>query len=330
MSPLRDLLDELAEDQPAVHVPGDTWTRGRRAHRRGLALRAGAAATLVLAVGLGASLVARPGPADSGPAAGSADPAMPRVIHAVPDRLASRTEDGYRWDDQVAATGLDLGPTAAVFPVNEGALVAVSALDGVYRGVTLPGFDPDAWFRFDNTVVALSPDGTRLAYTWNPYVVGGDVPDYTPSGVRILDLTSGEVTSVRIEEGFGVYAHGFSWSPDGRYLAYNLEVAAAGSGTVEAGGFSTERLDTTTGERVTADGLPVTETGPAVSDTGELVAVGNGRPKTWSPDRRTRSRRSTGASVSGRRPGPRTPGGSPPAPRTAGGSPSATRTPAAC
>ncbi len=39
---LQDLLEQAAEAVPPAEVPRDTWQRGRRRHRRSLALRAAA------------------------------------------------------------------------------------------------------------------------------------------------------------------------------------------------------------------------------------------------------------------------------------------------
>ena len=36
---LKDLLEQAAETVPPAEVPRDTWHRGRRRHRRSLALR---------------------------------------------------------------------------------------------------------------------------------------------------------------------------------------------------------------------------------------------------------------------------------------------------
>ncbi len=297
MSPLRDLLDELADEQPEPHVPADTWRRARRARRREVAWRTGGVAAALLALTLGSTLalVSPTGPPTL-PAAPSGAPALPDALHAVPERLAPRSGNGYTWDRSLAAPSLAVGTTAAVFPVNEGAVVAVSAQDGRYRGLDLPGFDPDAYVRFDDPVASLSPDGRRLAYTWNPYVVDGrTLTGYEPSGVRILDLEDGHVEDFRIEQGYGVYAHGFGWSPDGHWLTYHLDTATSGDGQVQGGRhFLTERLDTRTGERELARGLNVSDSAPAVSDAGVVASVGNGAPQTWDPRRRPPTRKFAG------------------------------------
>ena len=53
--PLKDLLEQAAEAVPPAEVPRDTWQRGRRRHRRSLALRAAAV------VGVVALVAATPG-----------------------------------------------------------------------------------------------------------------------------------------------------------------------------------------------------------------------------------------------------------------------------
>lgn len=291
---LRDLMHEVADQQPMVRVASDTYRRGRRRHRLRSIAAAGAVLTIVAIVGSAVMDLVRTVPPE--PAGRSTAAAMPARIYAVPERLASSIDNGYRWDPGVAVEGLAIGTTAAIYPVNGGAVVAVSALDGSYAGLELPGFDENAYFRFEDVSVALSPDGDRLAYTWNPYVVGSiDLDGYQPSGVRIVDLGSGKVTSVRIPGGYGVFAHGFSWSPDGRYLAYNLDVTTDGHGGVSGTrNFRMERLDTETEERIRLTGMPRTDFGPAVSNRGEVAVVGNGTPRTWLPGRQPRVRKFPG------------------------------------
>lgn len=283
---LRELLRDLGSDHPPVRIDPDTYHRGRRARRRRVALVSAAGAVAVVALGSGiAPLVDRDVP--GAPAGSLEQPAMPSRIHAVPERLASSEEDGYRWHPDVAAPDLAIGTTAAVFPVNMGAVMTVSAEDGSYRGLDLPGFDEDSYSRFQGAPVALSPDGRRLAYTWNPDVVAATGPDgYRPSGVRILDLGTGEVRSRRIKGGYGVHTYAFSWSPDGRWLAYNLDVTTnRGGGVHGTRNFRMGRLDTQTWRAVEVRGLPRVDTGPAVSSRGEVVTVGNGTPATWAPGR---------------------------------------------
>jgi hypothetical protein len=285
---LRDLLHDLGSDHPPVHIDPHTYRRGRRAHWRRVVAGA-VAGTLCLAAGVAVVVPILGQDAPPAPATATDVPAMPARLYEVPERLAPQLgPGGYRWHQDVAAEGLAIGTTAAVLPFNHRGVVAVSALDGTYRGLDLPGFDPAAYFRFDGPPVALSPNGERLAYTWNPRVIGERHEGYLRSGVRIVDLSSGQVTSTRIEEGFGVFAHDFSWSPDGRYLAYNLHVTTNETGGVHGTrNFKIARLDTATGEHTVVSGLPqVNGGGLAVSSRGEVAAVDNGRPASWLPGRR--------------------------------------------
>ena len=284
--PLRDLLDRLANEQPPAHVEQDTFGRGRRAHRRGLALRAGAATGLVavafVAAGPVVGAVVDGADTVGGPAAGERSPAVPAELYPVPDRLASFHEDGFTWHPDVRADGLDIGTTAAVFPVRSGAVMAVSAVDGRYRGLELPGFDDSSYFRFDALPVALSPDGTRLAWTWNDDVISGSGGEPIESGVRIADLGSGEVTDIEIPSDHGVYAYGFGWSPDGRYLTYSLDRATDAGGEVRGSRNSgVGLLDTLSG---VARPTPLRGTGsaPAVSHAAGVAVSGGGYNAFWS------------------------------------------------
>lgn len=289
---LRELLHDLGGDHPPISIDPATYRRGRRAHRRRV-LAGGIAGALGVVAALTVSLPALDRPTDPLPATDLAAPALPSRLYAVPGRLAEHRDGRYVWHPDLAVESLAIGTTAAVFPVNRGAVVAVSAVDGRYRGLDLPGFDPAAYFRFGGPPVALSPDGTRLAYTWNPRVISDKTNDgYLPSGVRIVDLRTGSITNMRIEGGFGVFAHSFSWSPNGRYLAYDLHITTNGTGGVQGyENFTVGRLDTKTGTALRATGLSSTDSGPAVSDRGEVATVGNRSPRTWLPGRRPQVQR---------------------------------------
>ena len=280
---LRDLLHALADEQEQVRVDPDTYAAGRRAHRRGVLARGALAAAAVAGVAFGTlPLLEEDAP---GPAIGDPVPALPSVIRPVPDRLAGHREDGYEWHEDVGADSLAVGATAVVLPVNGGAVMAVSAIDGHYRGLKLPGFDEDSYFRFDgSSPVALSPDGARLAYTWNPDVIDGDALEPGPeTGIRIADLGTGEVTDHPIDSEFGVYAFGFGWSPDGRYLSYELQTVTDANGGVRGSrNYAVELLDTVAGERARLP-LSPTEFGTTVNDAGQVAVAGGGYNAVWTP-----------------------------------------------
>lgn len=283
----RDLLLRAAESAPPVRVDEGLWRRARRARRRRLILApVVAAAVMVGVLGIawqGSSLLA--GADRFGPAAGRAEPAVPSRVYPVPDHLDGVSGDEWTYPREDT---LEVGRAAVALTTQAGAPVVVSALDGSYHLLDLPGLQRGASFRFEDGVVALSPDGRRLAYTWNEAPFAGDDRVYAPSGVRIADLTTGEVESHQVRAGFGVFAHGFSWSSDGRYLAYNMQIASRSqSGTGGTGNVFVERLDTTTGERLEATGVPMTDHPPAVTDAGTVVAGSGTTIWTWRPDQGT-------------------------------------------
>lgn len=283
---LRTLLHDLADDQPPVTVAADTFRRGRRAHRRAVAARTAAVAAVVVALGVGVpSLLdtgTSPGPAESKPS-----PAFPDRIYPVPEKVVRHAENGTTWHPDVAVDGLAVGTLAAILPAKEYAVLAVSATTGDYLGLTLPGFDGRAFFRYDSRAVALSPDGNRLAWMWNPNVIGGVLDgDTDPTGIRVADLETGDVTDHAFASPPGLFAHGLTWSPDGRYLAFALDKATAVSEdatTVNSAGLGL--LDTASGALVrTANRRTYDEGNPGVSNEGEVV-LGFGRRQTWRPGR---------------------------------------------
>ncbi|MGZ5418173.1 MAG: hypothetical protein ACXWDI_13420 [Nocardioides sp.] len=77
-----------------------------------------------------------------------------------------------------------------------GGAVLISARNGVHHRVDLLGFN-DRWagMHEDGPVLAVSPDGRKVAYFWRERVP--DDGPRVPSGVRILDLASGEGRSTR-------------------------------------------------------------------------------------------------------------------------------------
>lgn len=286
---LRDLMVRAAESAPTVRVDEGLWRDARRARRRQLLVAPLAAAVIVLGVlGLawqGSSLVS--GGREIGPVTGETRPAMPSHVYAVPERLNTTRPDGswsHPRDDTLA-----VGVTAAAFTGSGFAPVAVSAVDGTYHLLDLPGHDRMTGFRFEDGVLGLSPDGQRLAYTWNRAVPGSGGDRYVPSGVRIVDLLTGQVESHQVHRAYGVFAHGFSWSPDGRYLAYNIQIAnTSPTGSSGTRNFFVERLDTRTGERSRATGVPMRDVAPVVTDSGTVVTGSDTTLWTWRPDRGVR------------------------------------------
>jgi hypothetical protein len=149
--------------------------------------------------------------------------------------------------------------------------VVISAADGRYHLLELPGYDWGGSRGTDAPTMALSPDGRRLAYAW--YLDPDSMDDeHVPSGVRIVDLETGSISSIKDERGYGVIVDGLGWSPDGRYLAYNKKIRTSPNGTRGARNFFVERLDTRTLAAVRVDGTQGSQYGLGVSDAGWIAA----------------------------------------------------------
>lgn len=223
---LKDLLEQAAETVPPAEVPRDTWRRGRRRHHRSLALRAAAVVGVVALVAVTPGLVDRatdrslPQPAGDG----SSSLGLPDRLHEVPSYLGSGGER-ERWADDVVSDDLATGTVAAAWVTRAGLPVLVDATDGTYHLLDLPDFLLTSgltisWFPGDAPPLALSPDGDHLAYAYAwPATDDGTA---VPSGIRVVDLATGEVTrDLPLEGGAGVLVTQVSWSPAGSWLAWS-------------------------------------------------------------------------------------------------------------
>ncbi|HET7735184.1 MAG TPA: hypothetical protein VFK52_04380 [Nocardioidaceae bacterium] len=266
---LHDLLHELGDTQPAVEVRPDVFRQGRRAHRR-IVLLAGASLLAVIAI-VGSLATSVLDQRTAPPAGGDLPPAIPTHVYAVPERLVSFTENGYTWGSDLGESDLAVGRASVSlsFP----GPVVISAEDGRYHLLDLPGYDWSSPRGTNAPTMALSPDGRRLAYSW---YLDDDMMDdnHVPSGVRIVDLETGAVTSIRDDRGYGVVVEGLGWSPNGRYLVYSKAIRTSPNGTSGARSFFVERLDTRTETSARIDGIQFADHGLGVSDAG-WVAAGN-------------------------------------------------------
>ena len=207
---LPGLMSRIADQ--AGQVPNDPtlWDRARRARRDRRRLRAAAAGALVLALlavltvaGLGTDRVADPPPVEQ-PDNQRHGPGIPSTIHGVSGTGGLELE-----------RDLGVGQAAVALSTSSGVFV-VTAADGAYHRVRLAGFHPEL-HSAALAGLALSPDGRRLAWTWQG-PPGPDGSDYA-WGLRVADLTTGDVRKVRAAVSFnaGVLSNP-RWSPDGRYV----------------------------------------------------------------------------------------------------------------
>jgi hypothetical protein len=176
---LREELDALARTQTFSPDPS-AWDRGRRARRR-TRVAAGVAAVAVVAVVAGAgALATRPspvGPADDVVRGG----AIPSVVEL--------TNGEFEDDWAIGRASVALGGNH---------LVLVGAEDGAYHHFPVAG-----------TVVALSPDGYRVAWA------------ESEDRLQVADLRTGEVMPFAHNSGNGAEVTALAWRTDSTQLLWN-------------------------------------------------------------------------------------------------------------
>lgn len=231
---LRDELHRIAEGAPEAYVPTDLFIRGRRAHRRSVALTIAASAVVIaLVAGIASALTAGHTDRSLQPAE-PVGPVLPSTIYLAPEWLTERDgtsgPSGYSHAHEMEGD-LRLGVSAAAYLVSthQSSVPVVVDGDGDYHLLDLPGFvgSGDAWWGLQRTV-ALSPDGRRLAWGYVEYTSPTHVENgmkrvrIAESGVRVADLRSGRVQewnlSDLLDEDHSVW--GLGWSPDSETVLY--------------------------------------------------------------------------------------------------------------
>ena len=227
MSPesLRDLLEREAADAPYVVVPPDTWRRGRRRRtfKRGGALAA--SAVVVAGVALGARVLPGTDDRSLAPAGGGGDLGLPEHLHAPPERMSDIDLEFGGWvrDEVLRGDELAVGTAAAAWVTPGGLPVVVDAETGEHHLLDLPdvvsadlearSFAGPHW-----SPLALSPDGTQLAYGYMRIVDRGR---RTSTGIRVLDLTTGEgAWRSELVGGAGIVVTELSWSRSGTWVGW--------------------------------------------------------------------------------------------------------------
>ncbi len=277
---LREELARLGDHAPVAAIDPDTWARARRARLRDRSLLVAAAVAVIALLG-GVALL--PGPDHPAPAPlanSGAAPGVPGQIWGVPARLTMKASDGS-WSSDLVETDLVVGRGAAAYVTEAGLPVVISAADGAYHLLDLPGFLGNSDLSRGRQVgYALSPDGRRLAYAWAGPAPASDATPM-PSGVRVLDLANGDVRTVRLSQGRGVMVDHLTWSPDSRWLAWQGRVAtywtASSSayrhlaiGRIAPGAETSQEVPATDGSVVAT-----------VDDDGAVSLLTTGRVTTW-------------------------------------------------
>lgn len=223
---LREELSRIGDAAPRPAVPGDLWQQGRRARRRGRRRGHAGVAALVLVLigglsGLGVML-GRGAEVEPTPVGPEGAGAVPSRIEGVPQRLLDNAGPLGSWSPEVEETELAIGRASVAFLSGEfqGGAVVVTAADGAYHLLELPGFIASSIgaSMLSGAPLELSPDGRQLAYSWWDPTAPLEGP--MPSGVRVLDLETGAVRTIPLEGRDGVLVGAIAWSPDSRWLAW--------------------------------------------------------------------------------------------------------------
>lgn len=241
MSPentLRDLLEREATDAPHVVVTADTWRRGRRRRtlKRGGALLV--AATVVAGTALGAGLLVGSDDRALPPAGSVGGLGLPDHLHAPPERMSDTDPEfgGWMREEVLRGDELAVGPAAAAWVTPGGLPVVVDAETGEHHLLDLPdvvsaNLEARAFAAPDWQPLALSPDGTRLAYGTARFGREGVI-----SGIRVVDLTTGEGEWRReLAGGAGIVVTELSWSPSGTWVGWQGRQTREWTGSSIAG-----------------------------------------------------------------------------------------------
>jgi hypothetical protein len=219
---LHDELSRIADAAPPMAVREDPWEPAQRSRRRRrLATVASVAASVALVAGLATSLPRADAP--DAPVAAADALGVPDRVEAVPSRFAERGGDDA-WSSDEVSDDLAIGRGAVAYVMREGLPVVLDADDGTYHLLDLPGFLGNDSFLANGLFgsrlsVALSPDGRHLAYGYAE--VGPDAAtEPIPSGLRVVDLTTGSLREVPVPLEEGTQVTQPAWSPDGRWLAW--------------------------------------------------------------------------------------------------------------
>ena len=278
---LPDQLHRIAERAPVADIPHDTWARARSARRRDRALTlAGVVAALAL---LATAIVWLPERLDP-PVADTDGAGVPDHLYAVPERLTDHTSEAG-WTSEEVSDDVTIGTGAAAWLTPSGGVPVVVGADGAYHLLDLPGYAGKNWWMsvgalFEPTI-ALSPDGRSLAYSWAEF--GPDAAsEPIPSGVRVLDLESGDARTFPLPGDEGTMVETLAWSPDGRWLAWSgARLASWTAETMGGGTPAAGRIDLHSGRREEVLSNRLWDASLGVDGTGRVALGGDARLLFW-------------------------------------------------
>lgn len=222
---LHDELSRIADTTPPLRVPDGLYARGRRIHRRSVAIVAASvtAAVALIIVGF-TGLPDRQ--SDVEPAERNGDLAVPEMVETAPEWLTELDGLGSYAHADVMEDDLDLGVGAVAYvrsssDENGSVPVVVDAATGGYHVLDLPGFvGKQVRGQESHSALALSPEGSHLAWAWADPADSDTTP--RPAGVKVADLTTGDVRTWNIsaQHDAAVYVHNLEWSTNGQWLLW--------------------------------------------------------------------------------------------------------------
>ena len=261
---LQRQLARIAERAPVADIPPDTWRRARGAVVRG---RIAAVAVALASVGgIAAGVAWLPDRGD--PPVADGPPGVPHRIQNAPTYFTDKDFDDLTYSGDVE-TDLAVGQGAVAYATAEGVPVVVDAASGGYHLLALPGFTGRSG------ALELSPDGERLAYSYADPLKQKKNSDPMPTGLRIVDLETGDTREIPLRGGMGVAVYSIHWSPNGTWLLWG------GSKTSEWDRGGTGSTGRSLMGVVAPGGSDSREVKPAlrhytaaaVSDSGEIMLV---------------------------------------------------------
>jgi hypothetical protein len=298
---LRDELSRIAETAPELRVPDGLYTRGRRVHRRSVAIVTAsvtAAVTLIIVGVFGFP----DRQSDIEPAERNVDLAVPEYVETAPEWLAELDGLGSYAHADALEDDLDISTGAVAYVRTNGnqngsVPVVVDATEGDYHVLDLDGFvGKQVRGKPSDSAVALSPDGRHLAWGWADPPGGDSAP--RPGGVKVADLTTGAVRTwdVTAQQNAAVYVHNLEWSTNGRWLlwqgwqmrswegrTFDAETSIAGSIGLEDDGFLFADQRTADADAQNREVGLSRELEWAISDNGTIARLGDGDVLTQAP-----------------------------------------------
>ncbi len=262
---LRLELQRMGNDAPAIRPDPDIWRRGRAARRR---QRLGSLAAVALCIAsLGAA--AWIGPLqDRSPEildGGSRDAGVPAQIWAVPERLTLENGAG-EWAGPVESN-LAIGVASAAFVTNTGLPVVITAGDGDYHLLDLPGvhslFGRSHAKWGEGTWLALSPDGRQIAFA---YAVGNKT-----SAIKVLKLETGAIRTTTMSNP-NTDVRGLGWSPNSQWIAWHGLLWQP-----QTNSWRTPVAGVVGPESSQSQVEPIRDRSLTVTDNGQLIEVGRHR-----------------------------------------------------